>query len=565
MSSMIVPGVRVEARFDVLPPLPAASGVVGIAALVDRPPNPADLVGLTKPSEVAGLLGPGTAASTPESVHLLANGAQEVVVSPVLGGGGGSLTLNNADSNPAVILRSRVNGEWSSEVFVDVRSVTDASGSVVRATIRLLRDGQTVEIFPDLLVEPGDPNDLFETLNRRSAYVVALDPGFVGDRPAPGTYALPADGSGVEVPVFGQTDPLFTLLPDAGVDPDGVTVTVAGDTADNISVTVFRDGAQQEEFTRLTTNPDSARHLPAVLLASSQIVHVRQVNSLDGAARLPAATTGPVPLAGGASPTIAQYRTAIDRLGEDPRINLVLAGIEPSRTDAFARQVHQALVAHAATQTDQGAPRIAFGGVTRAEQGSLDRIRDHAAAVRNRRFVLVSPAGAAGAVAGLVARLNPEISPTFKPVPLFGIAPASYTGSELNRLLGPTHNVLVVQQRTGRGVIVLRGLDTSGDQISVTRVADAAIREVKAISENFIGRLNSADARIALREQIVATFTRMDRTGTLVPSTDGSDPAFLLDVYSTQLDFAQGIVRIDIAVRPVRAIDYIYATIRVKN
>jgi len=38
-----------------------------------------------------------------------------------------------------------------------------------------------------------------------------------------------------------------------------------------------------------------------------------------------------------------------------------------------------------------------------------------------------------------------------------------------------------------------------------------------------------------------------------------------VDVYSTQTDFAQGIVRIDIAVRPVRAIDYIYATIRVKN
>jgi hypothetical protein len=50
-----------------------------------------------------------------------------------------------------------------------------------------------------------------------------------------------------------------------------------------------------------------------------------------------------------------------------------------------------------------------------------------------------------------------------------------------------------------------------------------------------------------------------------VPSTDGSDPAFHVDVYSTQLDFAQGIVRIDIAVRPVRAIDYVYATIRVKN
>ena len=83
--------------------------------------------------------------------------------------------------------------------------------------------------------------------------------------------------------------------------------------------------------------------------------------------------------------------------------------------------------------------------------------------------------------------------------------------------------------------------------------------------ENFIGQLNSSDARAALKGQIVATFTRMERAGQLVPSTDGEDPAFVVDVYSTPQDFAQGIVRIDIAVRPVRAIDFIYASIRVKN
>jgi hypothetical protein len=30
------------------------------------------------------------------------------------------------------------------------------------------------------------------------------------------------------------------------------------------------------------------------------------------------------------------------------------------------------------------------------------------------------------------------------------------------------------------------------------------------------------------------------------------------------MDFAQGIVRVDVAVRPVRAIDYVYATITVE-
>ncbi|MET0662501.1 MAG: phage tail sheath C-terminal domain-containing protein [Ilumatobacteraceae bacterium] len=564
MATLVVPGVRVETRFDVLPPLPAPSGVVGIAAIVDRPPSPNRLVGVTKAAEVATVFGPGTAASAPEIIHTLGNGASEVVVASIAGGGAGSRTLLNANSTPAVVLRARSNGTWSSDIAVDVRSVTNADGDPVRVSLRIFRSGQVVEEFPDLVVEAGSHQDLFDTINNRSNYVVAVDPSLGSAIPAPGTYILPLDGTGIDVPIDSSTDVLFTLFPEAGVDPSGVTIQVESPAADNVRVRVFRDGAQQEDFTRLTMNPDSANYLPAVLLRDSSTLHVRQASSLTGADRLPTPIS-PTPLAGGASPSINDYQAAIDLLGEDSRINQVLAAIEPTRTETFVRTVHQSLVAHAVAQADAGSPRIAFGAVTAAEQSDLDRIRDHAAAVRNRRFVLVSPAGASGAVAGAIARTDPMVSPTFKPVPLFGVPPAVYSESELNRLLGPTHNLVVVQQRTGRGVVVLRGLDTSGDQISVTRVADAAIREVKAISENFIGELNSADARTALRQQIIATFTRMERAGALVPSTDGSDPAFLVDVYSTQLDFAQGIVRIDIAVRPVRAIDFIYATIRVKN
>jgi hypothetical protein len=470
----------------------------------------------------------------------------------------------NANSNPAVVLRARSNGTWSDDIAVDVRTITNAEGAPVRVSLRIFRSGKVVEEFPDLVVEPGSHQDLFDTINTRSLYVVALDPSLGTATPSAGSFVLPDDGTGVDVPVDGETDVLFTLFPEPGVDPAGVTVQIESPAADNVRVRVFRDGAQQEEFTQLTMNPDSANYLPAVLLRDSAIVHVRQASSLAGADRLPAAIT-PTPLTGGSSPNDAAYQAAIDMLAEDSRINLVLAAVEPTRSDTFVRTVHQSLVAHAVAQADAGSPRIAFGTVTRSEQSNLDLIRDHAASVRDRRFVLVSPVGASGAVVGAIARTDPEISPTFKSVPLFGVPPAEYSESQLNRLLGPTHNLVVVQQRTGRGVIVLRGLDTSGDQISVTRVADAAIREVKAISENFIGRLNTADARTALRGQIVATFTRMERAGALVPSTDGSDPAFLVDVYSTQLDFAQGIVRIDLAVRPVRAIDFIYATLRVKN
>lgn len=565
MATLVVPGVSVEARFDVLPPLPAAAGILGAVGIVDRAPEGGGLVGVTRVSELRDLLGPGTEASMPEAVHALRNGVHEVVVSAVPGGAAARALLGNRAGDPAVRLRARSNGAWGNRLRADVRTTTNAAGDIIRVTVRIFLGNDEVELFEDLVVAPGQPLDLFDTVNARSRYVVAVDPGFDGDDPAPGSYVLPADGTAAAVPQAGAPGtPLFDIRPAAGADPTGLTVVLTG-AGNGISVQVVRNGARQELFANLTTDADSDRHLPAVLLAESRLVRVTGRSSLAAGARLPAATSTPVELTLGASPSVDAFRDAIDRLADDPRIDLVLASLEPTRARADVFAVHQALVAHAVSMADAGAPRIAFGSVTPADAANLDAIRDHAATVRNRRFVLVAPAGAAGAAVGVIGRTEPEESATFKPVPLQGIPPARYRESELNRLLGPSTNLFVVQNRAGRGIIALKGIDTTGDQISVTRVADRAIRETKAIAENFIGRLNSADARAALQQQLVATFTRMERAGALVTSTDGSDPAFLVDVYSTQQDFAQGIVRIDIAVRPVRAIDYVYATIRVKN
>jgi len=90
------------------------------------------------------------------------------------------------------------------------------------------------------------------------------------------------------------------------------------------------------------------------------------------------------------------------------------------------------------------------------------------------------------------------------------------------------------------------------------------VRLVKGIGDMFIGTLNNQLGRSALREKLTDVMNRMESEGAIVPSTDGKQPALMVDVYSTQLDFAQGIVRVDLAVRPVRAIDYIYATITVQ-
>jgi hypothetical protein len=562
---LVVPGVSVETRFDVLPPLPATSGIVGVAGIVDR--SGGRLVGATRASELRDLLGPGTEVSMPEAVHALATGASEVVVAPVSGGSAAFVDLNNDDSQPAVRLRARSNGTWAHQVFADVSETRDATNNVVRVTLRLLRGGREVETFSDLQVKLGAVDDLFDVVNRTSRYVVAVDPGNAGSLPAAGTSAFDAAGTPIDVLVGGGPKPLLRFTPAAGASPAGLSFKLTVD-ADKIDVQVFQRGLQ-EHFADLSMDPDDANYLPFLLAAQSRLLRVRTHPSRDAGRQLPRATSEPQALASGTSPSVAAWQTAIDLLADDTRIDLVLAAVEPTAARTDVLSIHEALLAHAVGAADDGAPRIAFGAITPGEQDAqgndADEVREHASRVRNRRFVLVAPTGAAGIVAGSIGRLNPQDSPTFKPIPLLGLEPAHYRASELNRLLGPAVNLAVVQERVGRGVVLLRGLNTFGDQISVQRVADQCIRETKAIAENFIGELNTDDARIALREQIVATFTRLQRAGALVPSTDGSDPAFVVDVYSTQQDFAQGIVRIDIAVRPVRAIDYVYATIRVKN
>jgi Phage tail sheath C-terminal domain len=567
-SALVVPGVSVEARFDILPPLPSPAGIVGVIGIVDRPPATGALVSVTKVAELRDLLGPGTVASLPEAVHSLRNGANEVVVSAVHGGASATADLLNDDSKKVLRLRCRANGASGNDLSADLRVIPDATGAAVRVTLRLLRAGVVVEEFDGLRVAPGAPDDMFDAINTGSSLVVALDPNLDGIEPQAGTYTFTDDGSPVTVPKASGGGDLLQLVPAGAVAASSIALTIVAD-GGSVTVSISVDAGNRETFNQLTMDPDSDAYLPFVLASQSRLVRARVLSSAAAGKQLPRTTATAVPFAGGISPTVQQHLDALDLLTDDTRIDMLLACLEPKRADADVHQIHSAMTAQAVTMADAGAPRIAFGSITAAEDvkdaARLGRIRDHASAVRNRRFVLVSPPGAAGAVVGSVAHLDPQDAPTFKPTPLFELAAARYREAELNVLLGPTTNLLVVQDRTGHGVIVLKGIDTTGDQVSVTRVADEAIRETKAICENFIGVLNSAEARIALKGQITASFTRMERAGALVPSTDGKDPAFVVDVYSTQQDFAQGIVRVDIAVRPVRAIDYVYATIRVKN
>lgn len=442
-------------------------------------------------------------------------------------------------------------------------------------TVTVLVEGERTSVYEDLF----DAQEIVAALSQDPDVDAALAEGADGSaRPDVSTatenrYLTGGRDAGLGRTYQGQTNPgaVLELLPAPGTDgtatrfrmlPGSVTGTV------RLEAGVESGGAFElrEALDELVMDPDSPRYLPRVLEEQSRLLRAIDRYPRTGRTTFPVDTRGVLRLSGGAAPTLAAYQTAIDALSLEDSVDLVLAGLQgwaDSQLDGLA--VQQALLGHARAEADNAKPRIVIGSIPPGLNEDVDGIVDHAAQVRDRRFVLVAPSGADGAVAGLLGHLEFFQSPTFKTVASPGVPLVAYRESELNQLLGPEANVCVLATRRGRGTVVVRGLTTDGSQISVIRVADRCVRETKAIADRFIGELNNAENRNALQQMIHARFAQLERDGALVPSVDGTSPAFQVQVYASQDDVAGGIARIDLAVRPVRSMDYVYARLRVRN
>ena len=265
-------------------------------------------------------------------------------------------------------------------------------------------------------------------------------------------------------------------------------------------------------------------------------------------------------LAGGTDAGRADYAKALGLLESEPDVDMVLAGLQDFSDPKRVAQIYSDVIAHCAKLSSKTNGRIGFGQVP--PTGTPAQWTDLGTQMLSERFVLLAPNGVAGAVAGMIGGLDYFQSPTFKTIAGVPVLSRRLYVEEQETLLKA--NMVPVATMRGRGTVVVRGLTTDGDQISVRRVADHAVRGVKLIGDLFIGRLNNEVGRGALREKLVEFLVQMQKDGAIVPSTDLTDPAFKVNVYSSQDDFAKGIVRVDLAVRPVRAIDYIYATVLVQ-
>lgn len=348
-------------------------------------------------------------------------------------------------------------------------------------------------------------------------------------------------------------DSVLLTAKSSGEEGNKIMVKVEGD-ADEVRLSVS-DGANIEIFDGVSMSPSSASYLiDQVNKRSALLVAEDQHSTAKFPNNNPAPADGT--LSGGVTGVVskADYEAALDRLEGEPDVDIVAA---PEVSDP---EIHAIIEAHCLKMSIDAKNRIGLGSVKKGE--SIKDICNRTSVLASDRFILVAPYGVLGAVAGLISRLNYYESPTFKVVSGLAKLERVYTPSEQMEMLKA--GIIPLEAQKGRGIVVVKGISTSKEQISVTRIADHAVRGVKGVSDLFIGTLNSPTGRAALKGKITEFLSRMESEGALVPSTDGKEPPFLVDVFSSELDFAQGIVRVNIAVRPVRAMDYIYATIKVE-
>ncbi len=187
----------------------------------------------------------------------------------------------------------------------------------------------------------------------------------------------------------------------------------------------------------------------------------------------------------------------------------------------------------------------------------------------NKRVVLVTPgvraydpaAGAmvdlpgnytAAAVAGLIASLAPQASPTNKVLPGVTQLVTRYSYGQLKSLLQANVCPLEIRQ----GVRVVRGITTEGEafsQITTRRIVDFAKAGIRQVANPFVGRLNNERVRTALHGALDSFLTTM--------VVDEALTGYQLEVTATRADEIAGRCIVNVAMQPTFSIDYIRVTL----
>lgn len=356
-------------------------------------------------------------------------------------------------------------------------------------------------------------------------------------------------------------------------DTDGSAIPVGGTWGNQIKVTIVDEGAGSKLTltygNRTEVYTGTAEEIRAQIASDSQLV---EVTTAAAAPKRVAVIASPTALgatgAGNAlgddvaSLTAIEFKAGLAALVDQP-INIVLVANHSATLD-----LKGTVGEHLETTENQGRERIALiGAMSPGSATDVSAIATEAATVTNDRIALVTPGVVytdpgtrkpynlppsylAAAVAGKLAAQAPHISLTNKALDIDGVS-VVYGAPATKTLLGL--RALVVRPKFGFQVV--KGITTDDGafkQISVRRIVDYAKAGVRQGSDPYIGRLNNARVRAALKATLDGFLSQMVLDEMLVE--------YDLAVTATRSQEIAGVCAVGMTLKPTFSIDYIRVT-----
>jgi hypothetical protein len=444
-----------------------------------------------------------------------------------------SATRTFTDSTgDVVVFVGKTPGTWAHDLTVQVK--TSGTNAVIEDRRQIIAGGVVQPLHANIANSSGNLVKVIKGLtgkiNRFALRTTgAVSKGKIATVSAVGALAFHADD-----------------LPENG---DTVIATYQVDKASCREITVAYGPAKEVYFVA------DADDLKADVERSSRLVTVTV--ALAGGPRLSDATSEPLALGGGsdgANAAISAYELSLAKLDFEP-VNIAILAGQPAATAAAVLQ------AHVETAENNGRDRISVVGADGDDPASVAATAD---SVSDDRVVLVAPgvkvadlakqaevslppAYAAAAIAGLIASLAVQASPTNKTLAISGIS-RDYNDGEIKKLI--TSRVLVIEKKAGYRV--MKGITTdigAFKQISVRRIVDYAKAGTRIGCLPYIGKLNNARVRAALKATLNGFLADMVLNEALTE--------FQLMVTATREQEIAGVCLVTMYLKPTFSIDYI--------
>ncbi|MEG3839829.1 phage tail sheath C-terminal domain-containing protein [Microcoleus sp. herbarium14] len=247
---------------------------------------------------------------------------------------------------------------------------------------------------------------------------------------------------------------------------------------------------------------------------------------------------------------------------ENKIVNIVvLAGQDANQADMV-----NALKGHLQTTAGIKRERIGIiGSGFKDGKDDLKQISDHKLSDDQGRLIFTAPGilitskgkqqklpggYLAAAVAGLIASLNVQASPTSKTLSIEGLT-TEFNNTQLQELV--QKKVLTVEARSGYRIVKgITTTDSPWNQITTRRIVDYAIYGVRSSCDPYIGKLNNDRVRGAMKATLDAFLTSMVQSEALV--------TYELKISATRRQESAGEVVVEMSLQPTFSIDFIQVT-----